>query len=303
VDVRCFFAFSSYGFIKRILDQAKVTLDLGGAVLGVVAAILGLVSIVITVGADIPILLALATAVFGLYSVGWEATLTEATYQNLRIALYNGCDETTGKIDAVGLECVIFQLEELEGPAYFVFKLCVQLMGFVGLNNSMVVTPDQNGSCNGYENGKCWQPFEITFDFTESGIGWEKGLPWVTQSWVEAVGFVGILDTMYYPKTGVYVGLNFEAVKIEAAHFEMYVPTLDGATDRSHQIRYLSGETELRRYNQYSLPLGLNSLGETYTVEGVTGIILGGEAAIVNSEYVIKSVTLTGRAPAGHPFL
>jgi hypothetical protein len=285
------------------MDEAKAVLDLGGAVIGVVAAVISLLSIVVTLGADIPLLLGLATAVAALYSAGWSGTMTDEAYTALRVALYNACNEDTGLIDAVGFECLVLQLEDLPGTAYVVFKICSQLMRVAGLNNTLLVTPNQNGGCVGYDTGACAVTWEHTFDFTTGQHGFVPGEEYGVETYEPGVGFVGAYVPGNPDFSGVSVKMSFPEIQVDGLTYGF---TRDGGAVGQYNHRRVSGWTNgsvvLSDYDRSTM-VGENEFTKECNVAAMDEIRLGAVDAFVNTQYIAKFVILRGRRVGGDPFL
>jgi len=287
-DKSCVFAYGAGEFVEGIMTHAKTVLDAGGALFGLAAAIVSIIGVVSTGGVGIVGVLGLAAAVRGVYSVGWDATFTQAAYRVLRVSLYNSCNSDTGRIDAGGMECLDAQLWDVGGPAEHVFSLLTKVIGIDGINNSVVFRTPGVVDCTEYRNGVCDVPFEHVFDFTNGLQGWQIG---DVAGYLDEVG----IHPQYYPPWSILIKREGFTCHIDSVEME-YQITNSQYTEMG--VGYAGGNTYrdiwFEGHGTWKREVALDSISSI-------GCYIQGYNNSIGA-YFITSVTVKGRAAGGDPF-
>jgi hypothetical protein len=204
-----------------------------------------------------------------------------------------------------GYGCTLYQLLLLTDPVYRVYGMCVVLLGIDGMNRSIALKNPGDEICGGYDNTLCPDrpvTFSHRFDLSEGEFGWLPNYTFETIEYRAGVGFIGTYNTQYYPKTGVSIYKEFGAIKVSSVSIEAYIPTISGNCNVDWEVNLYAGSEEIWGPTMQELFEGEHTYTGTHEAENITKVMVGTEAACINSEYIIRAVTINGSAAGGDPF-
>jgi hypothetical protein len=165
VDKACIAARSIVSVLRGNYNQIRDALAEGAAIFALMALISAFVLVFVTVGAAIPLVLALVAEIYAIGSAGITNNLTDSLWDNIECLIYEriGDDGLLSTDEFASFRDAVLSL----GDAGTILSLLIDIYGPVGLNN--MVTSAGITTC---DTEPCDDTLIREFNFLESPCGW-----------------------------------------------------------------------------------------------------------------------------------
>jgi uncharacterized membrane protein YphA (DoxX/SURF4 family) len=240
-DGLCYFASGVVEYFQEIVNEMARGIAIGSTTIKIVASVAAIFALVGTVGAATPIVLGLVAAIASLGESGTTSTFTLTFWATLKVYLYNSVS-IDGRIDAVGVECLLSQMEADEGLGWDFIRAAVSILGVDGLNNITSLHDPIADNCAGMTYNPCENTYFHTWDFSAGNIylwGSIDYSPFGVGSYVEGRGFVS--GNKRGENTGVLVYRALPSGITLTAATAYYSTNGSAGEDRAAKVLY--GET------------------------------------------------------------
>ena len=170
-DKACETATSAIAYMQHFVSEIANQLDVGAALLVMVAVAIGILSLVVTIGLDIVIVVAFISAIMGISGPTFRGWFDETLWGTLKEYLYSAA-QPDGIITAGGWDCLQAQWAEDTGPGWDFIKGLLSILKQGATNNSNYLQVLGSADCTGLSNQGCPEYFEHVFDFAGGLQGW-----------------------------------------------------------------------------------------------------------------------------------
>lgn len=171
-DTRCEFASTAAMFIKNAARSGFEAMSQGAFAIGIVIAIVGVISLVVTVGMDAPILLSAAAAILALSGSTFENIFPESLWDRLKCIFYSA-EMAQGGINDAGWECVLRLVDAENGAGWEIVGMMLRLTTPAGVNHAANLFSMGTADCSACAGDEC-ETEQCFFQFTNNFQGWDE---------------------------------------------------------------------------------------------------------------------------------